>query len=116
MKFKVDENLPAELSEELRVAGHDAVTVTGQRLSGSKDSVLSEICRSENRILVTLDLDFADIRAYPPDQYPGLIVLRLARQDKPYVLDVFRKAMDIMGREPTKGRLWVVEERRIRIR
>jgi len=52
---------------------------------------------------VTLDLDFADIRTYPPEDYPGLIVLRLGWQDKPHVLDVFRKLLKAIGREPLEG-------------
>ena len=87
MKFKFDENLPVELAEELRAAGSAAATVEDQRLVGAGDRHLSEVCKSEGRILVTLDLDFADIRTYPPEEHPGLIVLRLARQDKPHGLD-----------------------------
>ncbi len=49
-----------------------------QRLVGTSDRHLSEVCKSEGRIFVTLDLDFADIRTYPPDEHPGIIVLRLA--------------------------------------
>ncbi len=116
MKFKVDENLPVELTGELRGAGHEAVTVAEQQLVGSSDLDLSEVCRSEDRVLVTLDLDFADIRTYPPEDYPGMIVLRLARQDKSYVLDVFRRLLKVIGREPLDGRLWIVEENSIRIR
>jgi predicted nuclease of predicted toxin-antitoxin system len=116
MKFKIDENLPIELAGELLVAGHEAVTVDDQKLIGSSDSVLSEICRSEGRVLVTLDLDFADIRTYPPENYSGMIVLRIGRQDKQHVLDVFRKLLNAIGREPLEGHLWIVEENRIRIR
>lgn len=65
---------------------------------------------------MTLDLDFADIRTYPPDEHPGLIVLRLARQDKPHVVDVFRRTLKAVGHESLEGRLWIVEEKRIRIR
>jgi hypothetical protein len=65
---------------------------------------------------VTLDLDFADIRTYPPDEHPGLIVLRLARQDKPHVLDVFRRTLKAVRQEPLEGRRWIVEEKRIRTR
>lgn len=105
-----------ELARDLLVAGHEAVTVDDQQLVGSNDRDLSEICRPEGRVLVTLDLDFADIRTYPPENYPGLIVLRLGRQDKPHVLDIFRKLLKAIGREPLEGRLWIVEENRIRIR
>lgn len=116
MKFKVDENLPVELAEELRASGHDAVTVAEQQLTGSTDPTLSEICKSETRVLVTLDLDFADIRTYSPEDHPGLIVMRLARQDKLHTLHVFRSVLEMIEREPLEGQLWIVEERRIRIR
>ena len=116
MKFKIDENLPVELAEELRAAGHEAATVSDQRLVGASDRHLSEVCKAEGRVCVTLDLDFADIRTYPPEEYPGLVVLRLFRQDKSHVVDVFRRTLKAFGDEPLEGRLWIVEENRIRIR
>ncbi|HEX2740868.1 MAG TPA: DUF5615 family PIN-like protein [Rubrobacter sp.] len=116
MKFKIDENLPVEVAGELLAAGHEAVTIHDQQLVGSGDHALSEVCRSEGRVLVTLDLDFADIRTYPPENYPGLIVLRLGRQDKPYVLEVFQRLLRAIDGEPLEGCLWIVEENRIRIR
>ncbi|MDF5725367.1 MAG: DUF5615 family PIN-like protein [Rhizonema sp. PD37] len=66
MKFKIDENLPVELADLLQSAGYDAMTVNQQKLSGEKDPIILEICQQEGRVLVTLDLDFADIRTYPP--------------------------------------------------
>lgn len=116
MRFKIDENLPVGLAEELRAVGHEATTVNSQRLIGADDRHLSELCKAEGRIFVTLDLDFADIRTYPPDEHPGLIVLRLSRQDKPHVVEVFRRVMSAIGHEPLEGYLWIVEEERIRIR
>jgi predicted nuclease of predicted toxin-antitoxin system len=77
MKFKVDENLPVEAAEELRQAGYDAVSVIDQNLSGDTDLTISTVCQHEARALATLDVDFADIRAYPPGQFAGLVVLRL---------------------------------------
>ena len=77
MRFKVDENLPIEVAEALRQAGHDAATVLEQHYGGSADARLAALCQRESRILVTLDMDFADIRAYPPAEFPGLVVLRL---------------------------------------
>jgi hypothetical protein len=63
-----------------------------------------------------LDMDFADIRAYPPAEFPGLIVLRLRQQDKPYILDVLARLIRLLGQEPLEQQLWIVEEKRIRIR
>ncbi len=116
MKFKIDENLPSEVANLLISAGHDAATVFGQGLGGVADQDIIAVCTSEERALITLDMDFSNVQAYPPKDYCGLIVLRLRRQDKPYVLDVFSQAIAIFEREQIVGRLWIVEEDRIRIR
>ena len=116
MKFKIDENLPAEFAELLNAAGHDAKTVVEQGMAGATDTTVINTCSREDRVLVTLDLDFADVRTYPPHQYAGIIVLRLSRQDKRYLLDVFTKAMTMLAKEPVRQQLWIVEENRIRIR
>jgi predicted nuclease of predicted toxin-antitoxin system len=116
MRFKVDENLPIEAAKALRRAGHDAATVLEQRHGGSTDAQLAAFCQREGRILITLDMDFADIRAYPPAEFPGLVVLRLRQQDKPYVLSVVAGMMRLLDREPLERHLWIVEETRVRIR
>ena len=74
MKFKIDENLPVEIAALLRDAGYEATSVVDQGLGGSADPDIAAVCRHEDRALVTLDMDFADIRTY---QHSGLIVLRL---------------------------------------
>ncbi len=100
MAFKVDENLPVEVADLLCQAGYDAVTVFEQHLEGSRDSDIASVCQEERRVLVTLDTNFAYIRAYPPAQFPGLIVLRLHRQDKPHVLEVIGRLIPLLSSEP----------------
>ena len=77
MRFKLDENLPIQIQLLLTEHGHDAVTVLDEGIGGATDSTIASVCQGEQRVLVTLDKDFADIRAYPPDEYPGIVVLRL---------------------------------------
>jgi predicted nuclease of predicted toxin-antitoxin system len=112
----VDENLPIELAKMLLQAGHDAMTVIEQQYGGSSDMRLAKLCQQENRILVTLDMDFADIRAFRPADYPGLMVLRLSRHDKPHVLGVIGRVMQLFTTESLVNTLWIIEENRIRIR
>ncbi len=116
MKFKIDENLPVEAAPIIRQAGHDATTILDQRMSGIPDSEIAAVCQREQRAVITLDTDFADIRTYRPDEYHGLVVLRLKRQEKPYVLDVLRRISPLFTPEELRGKLWIVEEHRIRIR
>ena len=64
MKFKVDENLPAEIRDDLRDMGHDAHLVSDEGLTGAPDEVLLEHVRREKRILLTLDKGIADVRSF----------------------------------------------------
>ncbi len=105
-----------EVAELLREAEHDALTVNEQALIGSPDIDLARVCKTEERILITLDTDFADLRLYPPEKYSGLLVLRLGKQDKPHVLSVFRRILKVLSEESIMGHLWIVNETRIRIR
>jgi len=116
LKFKIDENLPNEAAGLLAGAGHDAVTVADQQMAGRPDANLAAVCLQEGRAVVTLDLDFADIRAYPPADYPGIIVLRLARLDKTRVLSVLTRLLPVLDEESLAGKLWIVEEASVRVR
>jgi predicted nuclease of predicted toxin-antitoxin system len=116
VRFKIDQNLPVEIADALRTAGHDAETVYEENLAGTPDPNLATIIQREARGLVTLDLGFADIRTYPPAEYPGLIVMRPSTQDKPHVLHVFDSVVRHLAVEPVIGRLWIVEDHRIRVR
>lgn len=116
MRFKTDENLPTELPDLLRKAGHDAMSVVDQYMGGEADPDLAAVCQIEGRALVTFDLGFSDLRIYPPQNYLGLIVLRLKRQERPLVLEVFERLLPLLETESLEGHLWIVEEERVRIR
>lgn len=116
MEFKIDENLPIEAAQLLRLAGHSADTVHDEQLTGHPDPDIAAVCRRESRILVTLDLDFADIRVYPPEQYAGVIVLRPRLQAKPDVLSLLKRLVGLLGQQPLEKMLWIVDESRLRVR
>ena len=116
MRCRLDENLPAEAADLLRESGHDATTILEQEMGGEPDPEVAEVCRRGNRALLTLDTDFADIRTYPPSEYPGLVVLRLRRQDKAHVLGVLSCLLSLLDAEPLSGQLWIVDEERVRVR
>ena len=77
MRFKLDENMPNDLAIFLNEIGHDVKTVNEEGLSGSPDERLLPVAHQEKRIFLTFDLDFADVRAYPPNTHSGIIVFRL---------------------------------------
>ena len=116
MRFKIDENLPVDVARLLREHTFDAHTVSEEGLGGQPDDAIAVVCQQESRILVTLDTDFCDMRCYPPKNYDGLVVLRLERHDKLHVLSVMQRLIGMFTRENLKGRLWIVEENKLRIR
>ncbi len=116
MQFKIDENLPVEAAQVLNVAGHDALTIHDQRLVGEPDPRVAAVCIAEHRSLVTLDLDFADIRTYPPGEFPGIIVIRPRTQAKPAVLALIARLVPMLAAEPLAGNLWILDEHNLRIR
>ncbi len=116
MNFKVDENLPEEVSTLLGGAGYEADTVADEGLSGVDDRIISEVCRSERRVLVTLDLDFANVLAYPPEEHCGIIVLRTKSQDKRTILALTLRVVKAIQRASPDRQLWIVEEDRVRVR
>lgn len=116
MRFKVDENLHPEVRDILRGDGHDALTVRDQDLRGSLDPKLAAICRTEQRVPVTLDVGFSDIRAYPPSDSAGIVVLRIAFLNRQYVNSVIRRRLPTLQTEAITGKLWIVTDSTVRIR
>jgi predicted nuclease of predicted toxin-antitoxin system len=116
LKFKLDENLPQECASILRQAGHLADSVVEEHLSGTEDSTLIEHCKTEERILVSLDLDFAGLRAYPPDSHPGIIGLRPATQEKHRLIALMTRLLIMFLQRSPANQLWIVDERKIRVR
>ena len=116
MKFKLDENFGIRTLEIFRVAGHDIQTVRSKELQGCLDQNLYEICCKEQRCLVTLDLDFADVTRFPPTSASGIVVIRIPRNPSFALLEqLVRQFLQVLTQMPVEKKLWIVEVGRIRI-
>jgi predicted nuclease of predicted toxin-antitoxin system len=115
VRLKLDENLSPTLAALFAAEGHEAHSVVEQALEGKPDEKVIDVCRSERRALITLDLGFSNILAHPPADNAGIVVLRLHDQAHPTVERAIRRVVEILAKEPLAGRLWIVEDSRIRI-
>lgn len=116
MRFKVDENLPAEIVADLRAAGYDADTVAEEGLAGVADVDLMARVRTKGRTLFTMDKGIGDIRVYPPDQYAGIVLFRPPATGRGVTLAFVRQHLPTLLANDLSGRLWVVTDAGIRVR
>jgi predicted nuclease of predicted toxin-antitoxin system len=116
MRAKLDENLPVEAAELLRTAGWECDLVYDEGLAGADDPEVAAACQAGARVLFTLDLDFADIRAYPPSDYVGIVVLRPTEPSRRQALEFITRVLPVLSAEWTEHRLWIVEPTRVRVR
>ena len=115
MKIKLDENLGNRGADILRAAGHDIATVVEEGLSSAGDDRLIEVCRSERRCLVTLDLDFGNPLRFDPSRYFGIAVLRLPpRLVAGDLLDTIHTLAIGLADSTIEGKLWIVQRGRVR--
>jgi predicted nuclease of predicted toxin-antitoxin system len=116
MRGKVDENMPIESAGVLRAAGWNCETVFDEALVGAEDPDVGARCQAEGRVLFTLDMDFADIRAYPPSAHIGIVVFRPVKPSRDSVLALLRQLIPVLKATWAEHRLWIVEPGRVRIR
>ncbi|MEE9211311.1 MAG: DUF5615 family PIN-like protein [Phycisphaeraceae bacterium] len=116
MKFKLDENIPVEIADDLRAAGHEVDTVPDQGLAGTEYPLLLERVAADRRVLLTMDKGIADVRVYPPDQYAGLVLFRPNATGRRGVMDFIRRYLPSLVEADVAGRLLIVSESGIRIR
>jgi len=116
VRFLLDEDLSPRSAEYLRTIGYDAVHVREVGLKGSSDQAVLAFARSEGRILVTRDRDFADIRRYPPGSHAGIVRLKIPHPTAQATSAVLGRLLNRLGREDFTQNLVVTDGHRYRIR
>ena len=116
MRFKVDENLPQEIADDLIKLGYDADTVSAERLAGAEDSDVVAAAKTASRILLTLDKGIASLHRYPINQHEGIVLFRPDSWGRGAVLAFVRSRFSTLLAMDLKGRLTVVGAARIRVR
>jgi len=117
MRIKLDENLPAELADDLRRLGHVVDSVTDEGLAGRADSFVADAARRARRCLFSLDKGLGDIRRYSPKAYYGNVLFRFRRVGKSAVhRSILELLPEIEKRQSLKGLLLVASDSGIRVR
>jgi predicted nuclease of predicted toxin-antitoxin system len=118
MRFLIDANLPRAAIVVCQKFGHQVEFARDIGLAAASDEQIAARANQSSAALLTRDMDFADVRRYPPDQYPGIVVLRLP--DTAVALEIVRVLERFLMvpefLEALAGRLAIVEVDRVRFR
>lgn len=119
LRFFTDHCVPTSVIEALQGGGHEVLILKQQIPTNSNDADVIGKAQEINAILVSLNGDFSDIVTYPPAKFHGIIALQV-RNHPEAIPSILRRLTNYLSANPDqqhyKGRLFLVESHRIRIR
>ncbi len=81
MKFLADMGISLRTVEWLRQLGHDVVHLRDRGLQKLPDDEILALASIEQRIILTIDLDFAQLLAISKQALPSVILFRLGNEN-----------------------------------
>ena len=119
LRFFADHCVSNAILQSLRDAGYEVFRLRDYIPTNSADSIVISKAQELNSILVSLNGDFADIVAYPPANYHGIIALQV-RNHPEVIPQLMARLTDYLSAHSDmnhyKGKLLLVEVHRIRVR
>jgi predicted nuclease of predicted toxin-antitoxin system len=116
VKFLADMGVSMSTVASLRAAGHDAAHLRDQGLLTMEDADILDKAGSENRVVLTFDLDFGDLLAASGEKLPSVIIFRLRNQTPAAVRPKLFAILSECEADLNTGVVIVVEEARYRVR
>lgn len=116
MKFLADMGISPHTVAFLLQKGYDAIHLMDQGLNQIPDVDIFEKARQESRIILTHDLDFADILAATKAPLPSVIIFRLRNMTPPNVNQYLQNILSQHEADLTDGSVISVTEGHIRRR
>lgn len=119
LRFFADQCVPTAIVKALRDADHEVLYLRDYLPIESPDLVVISKAQELEAILISLNGDFANIFNYPPANYQGIVALQV--RNHPEVLpQIVSRLKDYLSANPNmehyKGKLFLIEVHRIRIR
>jgi predicted nuclease of predicted toxin-antitoxin system len=116
LKFLVDNALSPKVAEGLRAAGHDAVHLRDVGRQSAEDIEVLTRALDEKRVLLSTDMDFAQLLAVQESSGPSVILFRRVPRSSQVRLALLLENLDAVRQDLEIGSIVVLESSRIRIR
>jgi predicted nuclease of predicted toxin-antitoxin system len=115
--FLIDEDMPRSTARVLSEAGYEATDVRDIGLAGHKDPEIFARAQATDAVLITADLEVANLLLFPLGSHAGIVVTRTpSRMSVGQVLDVLLRALESLAGQDLHGHLVIVEVGRTRVR
>jgi len=116
MRFLADMGISPKVVELLRDQGHDALHLHEESLGRLPDVDILEKARKEGRIVLTHDLDFAELLALGESSSASVIIFRLRDMRPTNVRRHLQAIIDHHADALARGAIISVTEGRLRVR
>jgi len=116
MRFLADMGVDIRVVQWLRQNGHDAKHLRDEGLHRIPNGEIFVKAISENRVIVTFDLDFGEIIAFSQGQKTSVILFRLHNTRTSHLIKRLATVLADATEALEQGAVVVVEESRHRIR
>lgn len=116
MRILADENIQEPTLRFLRELGHDVLGVNEAGLKSASDTDIFQQAQQEQRVVLTYNCDFADIRDLAGKDHHGVIRLRIENQRVYHVHPLLKEALDKLRDMNLRNSLVTVMDDRLRIR
>jgi len=116
MTILLDHCVPHRYLRLLRMWNFPAELMSSHIPADSPDTKVVALAQALDAVLLTVDLDFANILNYPPSQYGGIIVVRYHVQDEPALDATLKQSLDDLYRDNLRNSFIIVDSTHYRIR
>ncbi|MCM8824385.1 MAG: DUF5615 family PIN-like protein [Candidatus Omnitrophica bacterium] len=112
MQFIVDKNVRKEVVDFLKAKGYDVISLT----AGLEDEKIAQTAKETKRILLTHDQHFANILAYPPKEYSGIIRIKIHPPTADSIINALENLFQKLSTKQIDKKLIILEKNGFRIR
>ena len=116
MNLFADECVYKATVDLLRSWGHDVLTASEVGLAGKPDEDILAYATLRERVLITIDMDFSNIRHYTPKSHKGIIVAKIRPRNADAVHNVLKHLLTNIEPDRLIQSLVIVDQKKYRIR
>ena len=116
MKIKLDENVTTGVIPVLKKLGHDIHSTSDEGLTGKPDAEIWSATQSEQRFLITQDLDFSDAKKFAPGTHHGILLLRLHSPNQTEIISRLTELFSNEDAESWRNCFVVATKHKVRVR